>query len=318
MSSAKTDSNLKESLYPVTIFYHRNCSDGFGAAWAAWKRFSGKVPLSFIPYNYGDAMPEIPSGHDVFVLDLSFDPDYMARLREKAHHLVLLDHHKSAMEKIQPLYPGDPDIFFDMNRSGAMIAWERFFPGEPVPNLIRYVEDRDLWRWSLPLSLEVTTAMASYAFDFEVWDTLCRTLGYGPLSPDNPLVAEGRSILRYQSMLIKTAIRETGVWGRFSSGERAFFVNSPLLTSEIGGAMKSETPFVVIWSIRKDGRFSYSLRATEGGPDLSKIASRYGGGGHAKAAGFLSEVPVHEVEGADGRLYPVFCDDAPARENRDG
>ncbi|MCL4486401.1 MAG: DHHA1 domain-containing protein [Nitrospirae bacterium] len=318
MSSANTDPAIKSSVVPVTIFYHRNCSDGFGAAWAAWKRFSGKLPLSFVPYNYGDPLPEIPSDHDVFILDLSFDPDYLARLRKMARHLVLLDHHKSAMEKIQPLYPGDPDIVFDMNRSGAMIAWERFFPGEPVPNLIRYVEDRDLWRWSLPLSLEVTTAMASYAFDFDVWESLFRTLGYGTLSEDNPLVTEGRSILRYQSMLIKTAIRETGVWGRFSSGERAFFVNSPLLTSEIGGAMKSEIPFVVIWSVRKDGRISYSLRATEGGPDLSKIASRYGGGGHAKAAGFLADSPVHEVEGADGRLRPVIFGRSASGGTQDG
>ena len=294
------------TTFPVTIFYHRNCSDGFGAAWAAWKRFSGKGTVSFVPFNYGDALPEIPEGHTVFVLDLSFDPEYFAKLRAKSRTVILLDHHLSAMNKLQPLYPDDPNIVFDMSRSGAMIAWQTFFPDEPVPNLIRYVEDRDLWRWNLPLSLEVTTAMASYAFDFDVWDNLSRILGYGALSEDNPMVVEGRSILRYQSILIKIAIRETGVWGRFISGERAFFVNSPLLTSEIGGAMKADTPFVVIWSMRKDGRISYSLRASEGGPDLSKIASRYGGGGHAKAAGFLAEAPVHEVEGEDGQFQPVL------------
>jgi hypothetical protein len=292
--------------HPVTVFYHRNCSDGFGAAWAAWKKFSGKVPLTFVPFNYGDPLPPIPHGQDVYILDLSFDPGYFSQLREKASHVVLLDHHKSAMERILPLYPSDPDVVFDMNRSGAMIAWQTFFPGEPVPNLIRYVEDRDLWRWTLPLSLEVTTAMASYPFDLSVWDSLSGSLGYQPVTEDNPLVREGRSILRYQSQLITIAIRETGVWGRFSTGERAFFVNSPLLTSEIGGAMKGEAQFVVIWSARKDGRFSYSLRASEGGPDLSKIASHYGGGGHAKAAGFLSDRPVHVIEGPDGRLCPVF------------
>ena len=291
---------------PITVFFHRNCSDGFGSAWSAWKKFNGKVPLTFVPFNYGDPLPAIPEGQDVYVLDLSFAPEYFAELRKKAARVILLDHHKSAMEKLLPLYPEDPGVIFDLNRSGAMITWQTLFPGEPVPNLIRYVEDRDLWRWALPLSLEVTTAMASYPFDLEVWEGLSDTLGYQPLKEDNPLVREGRSILRYQSMLVQTAIRETGVWGRFSSGERAFFVNSPLLTSEIGGAMKGDIQFVVIWSLRKDGRFSYSLRASEGGPDLSVIASHYGGGGHAKAAGFLSDRPVHEVEGPDGLLRPVF------------
>ena len=96
MSSATIDTERKEPT-PVTIFYHRNCSDGFGAAWAAWKRYSGRLPLSFVPYNYGDPLPEIPVGQDVFILDLSFDPVYLALLRNRAHHVVLLDHHKSAM-----------------------------------------------------------------------------------------------------------------------------------------------------------------------------------------------------------------------------
>ncbi len=295
---ASPDSSLPaaENPLPVTVYYHRNCSDGFGAAWAAWKRFGGKVPLSFVAYNYGDLLPEMPKGQNVYILDLSFDPDYFAKLRQNNPRVTLLDHHKSAMEKIQPLYPSDPDVVFDMNRSGAMIAWQTFFPGEPVPNLIRYVEDRDLWRWALPLSLDITTAMASYPFDFEVWEGMYQTLGYGRVSADNPLAMEGHSILRYQSQLVQNAIRETGVWGRFRTGERAFFVNSPLLTSEIGGALKADAPFVAIWSVRKDGRVTYSLRASEGGPDLSKVATNYGGGGHAKAAGFLVDAPVHEVE----------------------
>ena len=317
MSSVSPDMEVKMDR-PITVFYHRNCSDGFGAAWAAWKKFNGKTPLTFVPFNYGDPLPAIPEGQDVYVLDLSFDPEYFASLKKKAAHVILLDHHKSAMEKILPLYPADPDVVFDMHRSGAMITWQRFFPGEPVPNLIRYVEDRDLWRWTLPLSLEVTTAMASYPFDLEVWEGLFKSLGYQTLTEENPLVVEGRSILRYQSQLIQTAIRETGVWGRFSSGERAFFVNSPLLTSEIGGAMKGTALFVVIWSLRKDGRFSYSLRASEGGPDLSRIASRFGGGGHAKAAGFLSDHLVHEIEGPDGHLLPVFAGGSAPSGKSDG
>jgi hypothetical protein len=38
-----------------------------------------------------------------------------------------------------------------MNKSGARLAWE-FFPDKPVPGLIRYVEDRDIWKWEFPES----------------------------------------------------------------------------------------------------------------------------------------------------------------------
>ena len=35
-------------------------------------------------------------------------------------------------------------VLFDMNRSGAMISWEYFHLERPIPDLFRYIQDRDL------------------------------------------------------------------------------------------------------------------------------------------------------------------------------
>src|SRR5207237_3014797 len=79
-----------------------------------------------------------------------------------------------------------PVAHFDMERSGAVITWEHLHQSPP-PELLRYIQDRDLWRWELPHAREVLAALDSYAMDFQVWD------GLEPAA----MVAEGRAIERY-------------------------------------------------------------------------------------------------------------------------
>ncbi len=278
---------------PVTVFYHKNCSDGFGAAFSAWKSLSGRIPLKLIPVSYGDPLPAFPRDEIVYVVDFSFGPDNVIDLRKQNKRVVILDHHKTAFERMTPRFPDDPDIYFDMDHSGAAISWAHFHPDTPAPNLIRLVEDKDLWKWTIPYSLEINTALASHPFDLEIWNSFLEQMGTGPLAEDLPLVREGKTILRYQKQLLQTAVRETRQKGVFPGGEEGIFINCPVLNSEIGGHLKNEFPLVVIWSHRHDGRISYSLRSTPEGPDVTRIAEQFGGGGHPRAAGFIVPQIVH-------------------------
>lgn len=289
----RTLPELKIDGTPVTVYYHQNCSDGFGAAYSAWKRLSGATPFTLVPVSYGDPLPAVPHNETVYILDFSFDPSHFLHLRRQNRRVIVLDHHQTAFEKMSPLFPGDTDIYFDMNRSGAALSWVHFHPGEPVPNLIRLIEDKDLWRWECPFSLEVNTAIASYPFDLALWEKFNELLGKGPIDENNSLVQEGRTILRYQRQIMLATVRETAMKGVFPDGEEALFVNSAILNSEIGGLLKDENPLIVIWSHRKDGRIAYSLRSSPSGPDVARIAEKFGGGGHKRAAGFIAPHIIH-------------------------
>jgi len=52
-----------------------------------------------------------------------------------------MDHHKSALEDLKGL---SPNIYFDMERSGARLAWDYFHPGKEPPAFIDYIEDRGI------------------------------------------------------------------------------------------------------------------------------------------------------------------------------
>lgn len=63
---------------------------------------------------------------------------------------------------------------FDNNRSGALLAWDHFFPDSPPPQTLLYIQDRDLWKWELPHSKQISNALINVFLplnNFSVWDS---------------------------------------------------------------------------------------------------------------------------------------------------
>ena len=126
------------------VLYHGSCPDGFCAAWVA-HRALGDVELH--PAKYGEAPPNV-MGRTVYVLDFSFPRAVLEDWHRRHANLVVLDHHKSVIKDLAGL----PYVTLDVERSGARLTWDHFFPegNRALPALVAYVEDRDLWRWALP------------------------------------------------------------------------------------------------------------------------------------------------------------------------
>ena len=127
------------------VIYHKNCSDGFGAAYSAWKLLGNKA--EYYACTHGDTPPDV-TGKKVAVLDFSFNNATTKEMIEKAESLVVIDHHKSAMVELHDV----SNCIFDMNKSGAAMAWEFFHPAKEIPKFIQYIQDRDLWKWEMPYS----------------------------------------------------------------------------------------------------------------------------------------------------------------------
>lgn len=253
------------------VVYHGDCPDGFGAAFAAWKRYGEGA--DYVPVNHGDPPPKTKGRH-VLMADFAYDRGTTERLAEASASLVVLDHHRSAASELGDL----PYCVFDMDRSGAVMAWQ-YLHEEPVPALLRYVQDRDLWRHALPESEEVSAALRAHDFDFKIWDSI----------DVEQLRVEGRALLRYQRRMVeRVAAHATPVE---ILGTVVPTVNSAVLQSEIGDVLAAGHPFAGVWWQGSGDAARWSLRSTPGGVDVSLIAARYGGGGHRTAAGFKGPVP---------------------------
>lgn len=293
---------------PDICIYHGGCDDGFGAAYAVWKRWGDEV--EYVQGRYGEAPPDVV-GKNVIIVDFSYKYAVMREIGTAAKSVVVLDHHKTAKAELHEwgasleapdlstrLESTEFDIahclmqnclpivaWFDMDKSGARMAWEFCHPGMPVPKLIQHVEDRDLWRFALPYTRHVSAAIRSYKHSFDRWDSMAED--------DDlvPLIRDGGAILRAEKKLVAQFLEQAFI--DTIGGHAVPTVNVPYhFASDCANellAKHPDAPFAAAWFKRGDGKFQCSLRSEDGRMDVSEIAKTYGGGGHRNAAGF--EVP---------------------------
>lgn len=302
---------------PVVI-YHAGCWDGFCAAWLLWKCFPD---AHFHAAHYSTEPPSEAEDKErrLFIVDFSYPRDVMFRLGAMRHidsQMTVLDHHKTAQAALEGLDEemrtnnvGGCEVIFDMTKSGGRLTWEylygrKLLPGDILatnksgyslgvaPWLVDYTEDRDLWRWSLPVSREITAALRTYPLEFNLWDEMADD----PNEWQRRLYQEGVAIRRYEQLLIDLHVKHAREIEM--DGHKILVVNATVLFSDIAGELAKDRPFGACYFDRQDGMRQWSLRSREDGIDVSEIAKRHGGGGHKHAAGFEEEVPVEVSKNA--------------------
>ncbi|HVS35886.1 MAG TPA: DHHA1 domain-containing protein [Gemmataceae bacterium] len=257
--------------------------DGYTAAWCSWRHFGDDA--EYLPAQYGPPAPDV-TGREVYLLDFSFKRPVLLEMAAKAASVVVVDHHKTAAaelknigrecnEKSLPIMT----VIFDMAKSGARLAWEFFNPGKPAPWLVDYVEDRDLWSWTLPESRAINACLASWPKSFKEWSLLA-----SDSTATTYFAEQGAAILRYQAQLVERAV--ANAVEQEIDGHKVLVTNATCLISEIGEQLAKGRPFSATFFIRSDDKRIWSLRSAPDGIDVSEVAKRHGGGGHRNAAGF--------------------------------
>ena len=278
------------------VLYHGNCPDGFCSAWLFHSLHFHSLHESaeYVAVNYGESPPETRD-REVYILDFSYKRDVMRSIIDKANRVVVLDHHKTAQadlaglaEEYAPRGQNLPMIVFDMEHSGARLTHDYLtskWSVQPRPWLVDYVEDRDLWKFKLERSKEISAFLRSHPYDFATWDTFHdmmledAIIQYGDL---------GEAILRSEQRTIEAHVAQAYMWS--IGGYNVPVVNATTLQSEIAGALAETHAFGACY-IDKFGERVWSLRS-RGDFDVSEIAAKFGGGGHKNAAGFKQKLEV--------------------------
>ena len=271
------------------VIYHANCVDGFSAAWCFWRYH--RDTADYVAGVYQTPPPDV-TGRDVYLVDFSYKRGVVADMLQKARSVTLIDHHKTAIDDLRPLKAdmvatnnngmGDNFGWFcDLNRSGATLAWDYLFPGEDRPLLLGHVEDRDLWRFKLPGTREIQAFVFSHEYSFELWDKL--------MSADQvellKMTAAGAAIERKHHKDVAELVavcKRRMVIGAYDVPVASLPYT---LVSDAAHLMAQGQPFAACYWDTEESRV-FGLRAADDGVDVSEIAKEYGGGGHAKAAGF--------------------------------
>lgn len=264
------------------VIYHARCPDGFGAALAAWLFYEGQA--EFLACDHGDwtidNLPRI-QGRAVYILDFSFAPDLLAEIDRRAAKLVLLDHHKSAAEKLTGFACRCGVVHFDMQRSGARLAWDYFQADRSSPAIIRYIEDRDLWNWVYPESAAFLAALDMEPMDFERWAELA---SYDEAQLAD-FMARGQAMdEKFRKLAQDMAVNAEPI---VFNGHAGLMLNAPGAFHSLLGDILSRQcgSYALLWTAGKGGVIKVGLRSQKAF-DCIPLAESMGGGGHAQACGF--------------------------------
>ncbi|MDE2021855.1 MAG: hypothetical protein KGI71_02985 [Patescibacteria group bacterium] len=267
----------------IAILYHGGCPDGFGGAYAAWKKFGDMA--DYIPLKHGKPAPENLDGRDLYFIDFCYPQSVMDELSKVAKSITVLDHH-DGMRTTATKFPG----IFDTSHSGATIAWSYFHPNTHVPKLLQYVEDGDLYRFDLPNSRDVlayvytlTDSFASFDLqNIEKWDRFLAELE----NPDEMgrIVETGGLFAQYHEHVVVHGVHHAEVV-HFEGYECYLTGSSGEFVSDIGNRLaRLKPPIAIIVSADAEG-LRVSLRSDKS-VNVAEIAQKYGGNGHPAAAGF--------------------------------
>lgn len=264
---------------PIIVLYHAECPDGFAAAWAAWKKFGDLA--DYLPlFHNNTSIIESLEGKQVYLLDITYEMRYMKELVAK-NEVVVIDHHLMRKKEVETAQK----YSFDTNKSGAGLAWEYFFPNQPLPYLVGLIQEEDLWKFKGDETKEILAAVKILPFPFGEFQKFS-AVATDIENPDKrrEYIKNGKIVLQAHEAIIADMLKRSNPV--VFEGHSVMCVNSSVFVSEIGNrlAESSNPPFGIIWSARH-GKIAVSLRS-DGTFDVAKLAEKYGGGGHKAAAAF--------------------------------
>lgn len=261
----------------IVVLYHKDCSDGFAGAWSAWKKF-GNQAMYIATHPRTLPSKKIKNAY-VYVIDNSLSLKDLELLRKQNCVITIIDHHEGSKNDIL-----EADVhIFDSNHSGAMLAWKYFHPHKKIPRLITYIEDGDLWKFKFKETAYIQNMLRLDGFDFFAWDAFSKKLEH--VKSRKEIIKNGKLIERYRKDLITASAKRAQLV--LFEGHRVYAVNEPTeaIRSEVAHILyERKGPFSIVWSVDEND-LRISLRAKRGVFDVTKIAKKYGGGGHPAAAG---------------------------------
>ncbi|KAF0933829.1 hypothetical protein E2562_019285 [Oryza meyeriana var. granulata] len=283
-------------------------------------------------------LPNCRSYASIFLYILNCFVEYfISNARDNSNVCILfsvtiLDHHKTAFESLcgNATVGKNVNKVIDMQRSGATIAFDffsnkllavgssvwnhgsdnavngvKYLPDnklETVHKLFKFIEDGDLWRWTIPNSKPFSSGLKDLDIEFDVninrkmFDQLLE------LDPEK-VISHGQATLSHKQKLIDDCLEKSYeiALGRGRFGN-CLAVNADAISnlrSELGNQLADKSRNLNLRSIgavvykvpelNDDNMLKISLRSLNE-EDTATVSKEYGGGGHRNASSFLLSV----------------------------
>ena len=269
---------------------HHDDLDGLAAARVV-AEFEKNFDLDrFFKANYTAELPydKIEKDEKVYIVDYSFSEpqiNKLYKLLDITKNIIWIDHHKSSIEAIinHPDLKEIPGLIKD-GISGAALTYMYLHNVEydDIPLYLKYVSDYDCWIYKYGSSTEYFSCYMNsvdIGITSLIWDLISNEKYFNDI-----VLREGAAIRRYMTNIYKD-IRESYAYEVDVEGHKALVINGNGNSWLFGEAI-DKYDLCIRWNYNGE-RYIYTI-FSHSNVDASKIAVKYGGGGHKAAAGYSS------------------------------
>ncbi len=270
-------------MTPKIVCLHHNDQDGHCAGAIVRHRFHDAVALYEVDYGLPVPWDAVNAAETVILTDFSLPKaDMDALFRAKGEKFIWIDHHISAMKEMADLPLAGVR---NLDKAGCVLTWEYFFPDAPVPAAVKFIGDRDIWRFDYPETRHFCEGLFAQNFNAQN-DALWQSLFSGDETAVNALIADGEILHTARMKSIRYRVASHGFEATFE-GFRTMAINLPG-NGDIGHHICSLGYDVayVYTDVWQDGQIITKVTLYSETTDVSVLAKAHGGGGHKGAAGF--------------------------------
>ena len=288
----------------MKCFYH-NDADGKCAGFWVHHRAYLEPDIEFIEISYEKPFPmnTILSNEQIYIVDYSIMPNEMRELLKITKDVTWIDHHKTAIERYKDFEYDLRGIRYD-GIAGCMLTYcylTHMTNGgrgeikpfdiqmtEDAPLFTKLIADWDVWKFDYgDKTRSFITAFNSYDFNPESkeWIRFFKRI-LSKSSPVTDMIDEGTSMLKYRDGWAKEYLKRFGFEVNFE-GLNCFAVNLGNCNSECFKSLPDRKYDAFMPFAYNGEKWTVSMYSKT--HDVSDICKKYGGGGHAQAAGFTCE-----------------------------
>lgn len=283
--------NINQRIMKIAIVYHRIDCDGlcsYAVLYNALRERFPRMPITGIGYNHGDELPDLSGYTNVYMADVSLPSSEMLRLHSE-RRLVWIDHHSTTIEDSKAYGYSTAPGLRQIGKGACELCWEfTHATTEKAPLFVQLLSAYDVFD------------KERFDFENEVLPFQYGVRNRLQLDPEafvnamaedyEKFIAEGRVILNY--------IRQQGYRAAKTYGFKITLAgNVPalcILTDQFGSipyqevAKEADCKVIVCVNRLNDKRYKVSCFAADRDAPIhlgDYLKDKYGGGGHANAAG---------------------------------
>ena len=266
----------------TVVITHKNCPDGFVAAWVAWTIFQhNAIYIGENPGQKDFSYSYKLKNKDVYIFDIYVPQELIYKLKKITRNLVIIDHHSNS-ENLKGIY-------FNYEHSAAYLCWKYFYPTKNIPLFIKMISDNDTGQWKIKYSEELSLYVKNkikpvlLKYNFKQVSKLTNNsflklaikIGINYKEYELNLIesvakyAKQKKYKNYSILIVESCIPSLG--GKIAT----YLSNKPGI--KIGAVYRKLAP----------NKYLITTRSNNKSVDLNKIANKYGGGGHKGAASFV-------------------------------